>query len=233
MSADRIHPPSGGRRPDPPATTATKKLDLIARDAAGALVAFISEGRRDILEAWDGVIDEARAQEQTPTLRLGFSIALNLDKQTAEFALVWGVRRKLTTSRPIPDPNQPELPLRAEDSGPEPQETEERRRDDTSADARARIAAAAKARWARYTAARGGGSAESTQPTEGANEDQVNLMVGTDSRTNSFRSALEAADLPTLRATLAKLAPRSKVRKLVNQRIAALLAEPESAPAGQ
>lgn len=89
------------------------KLEAIAEQAATNLRSLIIEGEFDILSAWDAALTEAQAQDEKPKFRLAFAIVLDLDKNQADYDLTWGVRRRLSITAPIPDPQQTTLPLDA------------------------------------------------------------------------------------------------------------------------
>lgn len=79
------------------------KLQAIAELGASQLQLFIQTG--------DAVVEEAQIQDTAPKLKIGFSIGLDLDKDSMETALTFGVRHKLSAACSIPDPNQAKLPL--------------------------------------------------------------------------------------------------------------------------
>jgi|GEM_PF-3143996 len=72
-------------------------------------IALMRESREKIDTAIESILDEAAAHETDPTLKVGFSISLDLDKHQAEFTLAFGLRHKLTSDAEIPDPDQGEL----------------------------------------------------------------------------------------------------------------------------
>ncbi len=87
------------------------KLAAIADKAATDLKAFMSEAEPKLLEAWDSAVAEAQDQDTKPVFRLGFTVALDLDKDTMSTTLAFGVRHKLSVDAQIPDPDQVKLDL--------------------------------------------------------------------------------------------------------------------------
>ena len=85
------------------------KLSAISTEAAANLTAFIEEKEDEILKAWDAAVVEAQDQEAKPKFRLGFTITLDLDRDSMETALAWSVRHKVSREQTIPDPEQLEL----------------------------------------------------------------------------------------------------------------------------
>lgn len=85
------------------------KLQGLAQQAAEIIAAHIKEKEDEILEAWAGVSAQASEDEKTPVLRLGFSIALDLDANKACYKTSFAVRRTIETAAEIPDPNQTEF----------------------------------------------------------------------------------------------------------------------------
>lgn len=86
-----------------------QKLLAIAETAAKDLDAFIRESEEKILEAWSAAEAEALENDAKPKFRLGFTITLDLDKDSMETVLAFGVRHKLSRDQSTPDPSQPEL----------------------------------------------------------------------------------------------------------------------------
>lgn len=80
-------------------------IEAIAQQASETLVKLITEAESEIESSIDAVKEEAALSESPARFNIGFAIRLNLDKQTMETALSFGVRRKLSVSQPIPDPN--------------------------------------------------------------------------------------------------------------------------------
>lgn len=85
------------------------KLNAIATKASAALVALVKESETKILEAWAACEEEAQDNETTPKFKLGLSITLDLDKDSMETALTYGIKHKLTATCTIPDPNQTDM----------------------------------------------------------------------------------------------------------------------------
>ena len=86
------------------------KLESIVAKAAEDLRQLVAEGEDKLLEAWNAAEQEAQENDTKPVFRIGFTIALDLDKDGMESALTFGVRHKLTINSGIPDPNQMEFP---------------------------------------------------------------------------------------------------------------------------
>ena len=86
------------------------KLSAIADKAAADLKGLIVESETKILEAWNAAETEAQENEKKLKFKLGFVITLDLEKDQMDSSLSYGVKRKVTASSKIPDPNQPELP---------------------------------------------------------------------------------------------------------------------------
>lgn len=82
------------------------KLKAISDKAATDLADLIKDGEEKILEAWSQCEEEAQSNETAPKFKLGLAITLDLDKDTMETALSFGVKHKLSVSAAIPDPNQ-------------------------------------------------------------------------------------------------------------------------------
>jgi hypothetical protein len=91
-----------------------QKLEAISDKAAADLQAYIKEHEDKILEAWNNAEQEAQDNEATPKFKLGFGISLDLDKDTMETALTWGIKFKASRTTQIPDTNQVALPLDGE-----------------------------------------------------------------------------------------------------------------------
>lgn len=85
------------------------KLKAIAEKAAADLLALIKDGEDKILEAWNSAEEEAQINDTKPKFKLGLSITLDLDKDSMETALSFGIKHTLSVSASIPDPNQPDL----------------------------------------------------------------------------------------------------------------------------
>jgi len=86
-----------------------EKLQSITEKAAADLVALVKDGEEKILEAWSACEEESQANETAPKFKLGLSITLDLDKDSMETALSFGIKHKLSVTCSIPDPSQPEL----------------------------------------------------------------------------------------------------------------------------
>ena len=80
-------------------------------EAGNHLIRLMMEGKEKLDLAMEAVTDEAADQETTPVLKIGFSIAMDLDTRKAEFTLAFGVRHKLTSEVEIEDPDQGELAI--------------------------------------------------------------------------------------------------------------------------
>ena len=85
------------------------KLHAIAEKAATDLQSLIEESEANILKAWDAAEQESQDNETPPKFKLGLTITLDLDKDTMETALTYGIKHKLSVACTIPDPNQPDL----------------------------------------------------------------------------------------------------------------------------
>lgn len=90
------------------------KLESIAATAAENLKQTIAEAEIELMNAWQDVAAKAQDDEKAPVLSLSFSVKLNLDADTMTTTLSFGVRRKYEIASQIPDPNQSELPIGAE-----------------------------------------------------------------------------------------------------------------------
>ena len=90
------------------------KLAAISDQAIEDLHHFIEEAADKILEAWSQAEEEARANETKPVLRLGFTIALDLDANKMETTLAFSVRHKLSRECEIPDGEQIEMEMSSE-----------------------------------------------------------------------------------------------------------------------
>lgn len=87
------------------------KLKLIAEAAGQDFVDLVKDRQSEILEAWNAAEEEAQIQETKPKFRLSMSVTLDLDADKMETALTFGIRRKVTVFRDIPDQNQKALEL--------------------------------------------------------------------------------------------------------------------------
>lgn len=87
------------------------KLAAIGAKAAEDLKAYMKEHEEKILEAQYNATQEAQDNEEKLKFKLGFSITLDLEKDTMETALTWGCRFKASSTANIPDPDQADLPL--------------------------------------------------------------------------------------------------------------------------
>ena len=92
-----------------------KKLEAIANKASADLLALIKDGEAKILEAWNSAEEEAQIQESKPKFKLGLAIVLDLDKDTMDTSLSFGIKHTLTISGEMPDPTQPKLPLEVDE----------------------------------------------------------------------------------------------------------------------
>jgi len=96
---------------DAPKEIQNLKLSLIAQHAARDLAQLIAEKEEELLQAWHQVTEEGELQEKKPIFRIGYTISLDPDGNKMTTGLTFAVRRKLEIVRPMPDPEQPELPL--------------------------------------------------------------------------------------------------------------------------
>ena len=87
------------------------KLEAIAEQASENLKTLIKEGEENILRAWAECEDEAQAEEKAAKFKLGFGITIDIGENNVDYDLTFAIRRKLTISSEIPDPNQLELPV--------------------------------------------------------------------------------------------------------------------------
>lgn len=87
------------------------KLEAIAQKASDDLRQLVKEGESKILEAWNACEEEAQDNEAKPKFKLGLAITLDLDRDTMETALSFGIKHKLCIATVIPDPNQIPLPV--------------------------------------------------------------------------------------------------------------------------
>jgi len=91
-----------------------EKLNAIANKAAQDFLALVKESEDNILEAWNAAEADAQENETTPKFALGFSVTLDLNANQMDSKLAFGIKRKLTITGEIPDPNQETLPLGAD-----------------------------------------------------------------------------------------------------------------------
>lgn len=96
---------------DAPKEIQNAKLALIARHAAHDLTQLIAEKEEELLQAFYEVKEEAELQDKNPIFRIGYTISLDPGGDKMTTGLTFAVRRKLQIVRPMPDPDQPELPL--------------------------------------------------------------------------------------------------------------------------
>lgn len=87
------------------------KLLAIANEAAENLKDLVRNHEEKILEAWNAAEQEAQDNETKPKFRLALAITLDLDADTMETALSFGIRYKASRDQQIPDPAQTNLPL--------------------------------------------------------------------------------------------------------------------------
>lgn len=90
-------------------TPQNEKLAAIGEAAARMLQAQIREMESDILAAWHAAEAQALVDDGKPVLKIGFSIALDLDADSLTCTTAISIRKKIETTETIPDPNQPEL----------------------------------------------------------------------------------------------------------------------------
>ena len=82
--------------------------DVIKSQAAE----LIDERADDMLKAWSESIEEANENEDKfPPLKIGISATVDIEKARVETVVSFSVRFKSTLSAPLPDPDQPELPM--------------------------------------------------------------------------------------------------------------------------
>jgi len=93
------------------------KLSAISHQAAENFIRLVEdeETEKRILEAWSAAVVEAQENETKPKFRLALAVTLDLDADSMETALTFGVRYKTSCNDKIPDPSQPELPIEEED----------------------------------------------------------------------------------------------------------------------
>lgn len=75
------------------------------------LAALLTESSDEIESALVAAASEAQAQETKAKLRINYSMTINMDSNSYDYALGFSVAHKLTDSEAIPDPNQAELPM--------------------------------------------------------------------------------------------------------------------------
>lgn len=75
------------------------------------LAALLTEASDEIDAALVAAASEAQAQETKAKLRINYSMTINMDANSYDYALGFSVAHKLTASETIPDPNQVELPM--------------------------------------------------------------------------------------------------------------------------
>ena len=86
-------------------------LAQISEKASADLAALILEGNDDILTAIHKSQTEAQLQETKPKFQLGLKIVVDLEKSTFDCSLGWNLKKSLSVSHTINDPNQEKLPL--------------------------------------------------------------------------------------------------------------------------
>lgn len=86
-------------------------LDTIANQVREAL----SERADDMLESWHENIEEAmdNDDEKFPPLKIGIAATVDLDGAKIETKLRFSTVYQTKLSASLPDPNQPELPIRS------------------------------------------------------------------------------------------------------------------------
>ncbi len=82
------------------------KLEAIAQKASADLLALIKDGEAKILEAWAAAEEEAQDNEAKPRFKLGLGITLDLEADTMETALTFGIKHKLSVNAVMPNPDQ-------------------------------------------------------------------------------------------------------------------------------
>ena len=92
-------------------------MESIIKDIQSQLKTSMFERMDDMLTAWQDSIEEAQANEEEalPPLKLSMSASANIDKQLVETSLKFAVTYQSKTAHPMPDPNQPELPIDGEE----------------------------------------------------------------------------------------------------------------------
>ena len=88
-----------------------EQLRAIGQSAGANLQDLIRSGEVEILKAWAAVAREAALQEVGPKLKLGYTITVDIDKQSVDYDLAWSVRHKLSVSEKLEDPKQEKLGL--------------------------------------------------------------------------------------------------------------------------
>lgn len=97
------------------------KLKAIIEQAAADLVSYAKEGEEKILNAWAKAEEAAELNDTTPKFSLGYSISLDLDKDTMTTDLSWRIKESLSRTANIPDPNQVPLPLQVDEDDEKPE----------------------------------------------------------------------------------------------------------------
>lgn len=79
---------------------------------------LLHERSDDLLDAWDSNIAEAQAESEAtgkeaafPPLKIGIGITVDLEKNLISSGIRFVATYKSEVSTPLPDPNQPELPM--------------------------------------------------------------------------------------------------------------------------
>lgn len=82
----------------------------ICQQAPIEIQGLLTEAADELTAALLKCVEEAKLQDADAVLSVGFTIKANVDTGTVDYQLAWSVRHKLSTSRELEDPNQPELP---------------------------------------------------------------------------------------------------------------------------
>ena len=85
-----------------------KKLEQVIVEACEDLVAFARKDEDEIMNAWNSASTDVEGNSK---FRLSLSILLDSDKDEQTNSLAFGLRRKLTHTLKIPDPDQVKLDL--------------------------------------------------------------------------------------------------------------------------
>lgn len=87
----------------------TRKLHVIAQQAAKYTESLIKDAAEDLESAIAAAVEEAQLDEKEAKLRIGFTHEINMDGNTMTSRLTVSIRKKHEASGELADPNQPEL----------------------------------------------------------------------------------------------------------------------------
>lgn len=90
-------------------------IGKVADEASDVLGKMLRQRAPEIGETWEEIEEEAAGHNKNPCLKMGFSISVDPVEGEVTYELNYSLRRKTTVRRPLPDPDQAELPITTDD----------------------------------------------------------------------------------------------------------------------